>query len=90
MGVGSRHGYRSHHRRPPGARRGGRGYLLLLRFRLYPHPPRVLLLPACDVLGEVARLEQRADLELDDFGDSVTPEVRERDERLRSELEGRS
>jgi hypothetical protein len=40
--------------------------------------------------GEESVLELRPVYELDDFGDNVTPEVRERDERLRSELEGRS
>jgi hypothetical protein len=40
--------------------------------------------------GEESVLEIRPVFELDDFGDNVTPEVRERDERLRSELEGRS
>jgi hypothetical protein len=40
--------------------------------------------------GEESVLELRPVFELDDFGDNVTPEVRERDERLRSELEGRS
>ena len=40
--------------------------------------------------GDESVLEIRPVFELDDFGDNVTPEVRERDERLRSELEGRS
>jgi hypothetical protein len=40
--------------------------------------------------GEESVLELRPVYELDDFGDAVTPEVRERDERLRSELEERS
>jgi hypothetical protein len=40
--------------------------------------------------GEESVLELRPVGELDDFGDSVTPEVRERDERLRSQLEERS
>ena len=40
--------------------------------------------------GEESGLELRPVYELDDFGDAVTPEVRERDERLRSELEERS
>ena len=40
--------------------------------------------------GEESVLEIRPVFELDDFGDSVTPEVRERDERLRSELGERS
>jgi hypothetical protein len=40
--------------------------------------------------GEESVLELRPVFELDDFGDAVTPEVRERDERLRSELEEQS
>jgi hypothetical protein len=40
--------------------------------------------------GEESVLELRPVYELDDFGDAVTPEVRERDERLRSEIEGQS
>jgi hypothetical protein len=40
--------------------------------------------------GAESVLEIRQVFELDDFGDNVTPEVRERDERLRSELEERS
>jgi hypothetical protein len=40
--------------------------------------------------GEESVLEIRQVARLDDFGDSVTPEVRERDERLRAELEERS
>ena len=40
--------------------------------------------------GAESVLELRPVYELDDFGDAVTPEVRERDERLRSEIEGRS
>jgi hypothetical protein len=40
--------------------------------------------------GAESVLEIRPVFELDDFGDSVTPEVRERDERLRSQLEERS
>jgi len=40
--------------------------------------------------GEESVLEIRPVFELDDFGDNVTPEVRERDERLRSQLEERS
>jgi hypothetical protein len=40
--------------------------------------------------GEESTLELRPVFELDDFGDQVTPEVRERDERLRSQLEERS
>ena len=35
-------------------------------------------------------LELRPVYELDDFLDNMTPEIRERDERLRSEIEGRS
>jgi hypothetical protein len=38
--------------------------------------------------GGESVLELRPVFELDDFGDQVTPEVRERDERLRSQLEG--
>jgi hypothetical protein len=37
--------------------------------------------------GEEAVLELRPLYELEDFGDNVTPEVRERDTRLRAELE---
>ena len=40
--------------------------------------------------GEESVLELRPVYELDDFGDAVTPEVRERDERLRSQMEERS
>jgi hypothetical protein len=40
--------------------------------------------------GAESVLEIRPVFELDDFGDNVTPEVRERDERLRSELEEQS
>ena len=40
--------------------------------------------------GAEGVLELRQVAELDDFGDNVTPEVRERDARLRSELEERS
>ena len=40
--------------------------------------------------GEESVLELRPVFELDDFGDNVTPEVREREERLRSQLEERS
>ncbi len=40
--------------------------------------------------GEESVLELRPVAELDDFGDAVTSEVRERDERLRAELEDRS
>jgi hypothetical protein len=36
--------------------------------------------------GAESVLEIRPVFELDDFGDSVTPEVREQDERLRNEL----
>jgi hypothetical protein len=39
--------------------------------------------------GEEAVLELRPLFELDDFGDNATPEVRERDARLRAELEKR-
>lgn len=37
--------------------------------------------------GAEGVLELRPVFELDDFGDNVTPEVRERDERLRKEIE---
>ena len=37
--------------------------------------------------GDESVLELRPVFELDDFGDNVTPEVRERDERLRKEIE---
>jgi len=40
--------------------------------------------------GAEGALELRPVFELDDFGDNVTPEVRERDERLRSQLEEQS
>jgi hypothetical protein len=40
--------------------------------------------------GEESVLELRPVAELDDFGENVTDEVRERDERLRSQLEERS
>ena len=40
--------------------------------------------------GADSVLELRPVFELDDFGDNVTPEVRERDERLRSQIEERS
>jgi len=40
--------------------------------------------------GVESVLEIRPVFELDDFGDNVTPEVRERDERLRSQLEEQS
>jgi hypothetical protein len=40
--------------------------------------------------GALGVLELRPVYELDDFGDAVTPEVRERDERLRSQLEEQS
>ena len=40
--------------------------------------------------GAESVLELRPLFELDDFGDNVTPEIREREERLRGELEGRS
>jgi hypothetical protein len=39
--------------------------------------------------GAESVLELRPVGELDDFGDSVTPEVREREERLRAQLEER-
>ena len=42
-------------------------------------------LPEPDRRGERAR--DAPVFELEDFGDNVTPEVRERDERLRSEIE---
>jgi hypothetical protein len=40
--------------------------------------------------GEESVLELRPVYELEDFGDAVTPEVRERDERLRSRIEEKS
>jgi hypothetical protein len=40
--------------------------------------------------GGESVLELRPVFELDDFGDQVTPEVRERDERLRSQIEEQS
>src|SRR5215210_857574 len=40
--------------------------------------------------GEQSVLEIRQVFEIDDFGDNATAEVRERDQRLRSELEERS
>jgi hypothetical protein len=40
--------------------------------------------------GEESVLELRPVYELEDFGDAVTPEVRERDERLRSQIEEKS
>jgi hypothetical protein len=40
--------------------------------------------------GEEGVLELRPVFELDDFGDNVTPEVRERDERLRAEIQEHS
>jgi hypothetical protein len=40
--------------------------------------------------GAESVLELRQVARLEDFGEAVTPEVRERDERLRSELEGQS
>jgi hypothetical protein len=40
--------------------------------------------------GAESVLELRPVFELEDFGDNVTPEIRERDERLRSELEEQS
>ena len=39
--------------------------------------------------GEEAVLELRPLFELDDFGDNATPEVREREARLRAEIEKR-
>ena len=40
--------------------------------------------------GGKSVLELRPVFELDDFGDQVTPEVRERDERLRSQIQEQS
>jgi hypothetical protein len=40
--------------------------------------------------GADSVLELRPVFELDDFGDQVTPEVRERDERLRSQIQEQS
>jgi hypothetical protein len=40
--------------------------------------------------GEESTLELRPAARLDDFGEEVTPEIRERDERLRREVEERS
>jgi hypothetical protein len=40
--------------------------------------------------GAESVLELRPVFELEDFGDAVTPEVREREERLRSQLEDQS
>jgi hypothetical protein len=40
--------------------------------------------------GEESVLELRPIARLEDFGDEVTPEIRDRDARLRSELEERS
>jgi hypothetical protein len=40
--------------------------------------------------GEESVLELRPVYELEDFGDAVTPEVREQDQRLRSALEDQS
>jgi hypothetical protein len=40
--------------------------------------------------GEEAELEIRPLFELDDFGTNVTPEVRERNERLQAELDKRA
>jgi hypothetical protein len=40
--------------------------------------------------GGESVLELRPVFELDDFGDQVTPEVRERDERLRSQIQEQS
>jgi len=39
--------------------------------------------------GEEGTLELRPILEMEDFGENVTPEVRERDARLRAEIEKR-
>jgi hypothetical protein len=39
--------------------------------------------------GAEGVIEIRQVFELDDFGDSATPEVRERDARLRAEVEAR-
>ena len=39
--------------------------------------------------GEEGVLELRPLLEMEDFGDNVTPEVREREARLRAEIEKR-
>jgi hypothetical protein len=38
--------------------------------------------------GEETTLELRPLMEMDDFGDEMTPELREREDRLRAELEG--
>jgi hypothetical protein len=40
--------------------------------------------------GEEAELELRPLLEMEDFGDNATPEVRERNQRLQSEIESRA
>jgi hypothetical protein len=40
--------------------------------------------------GEDSVLELRPVFEADDFGDAYTPEMRQRDERLRAELEGKA
>jgi hypothetical protein len=40
--------------------------------------------------GEESVLELRPVFELDDFGDNVTPEVREQEERLREQIQERS
>ena len=40
--------------------------------------------------GEASVLELRPVFELDDFGDNVTPEVREQEERLREQIQERS
>ena len=38
--------------------------------------------------GEETTLELRPLFDMDDFGDAMTPELREKEERLRAELEG--
>jgi hypothetical protein len=40
--------------------------------------------------GAESALELRPVFEADDFGDSMTPELREQEERLRSQIEERS
>jgi len=39
--------------------------------------------------GEVSEIEIRPVFEMSDFGEQLTPEVREQEERLRSQIEGR-
>lgn len=39
--------------------------------------------------GEETTLELRPLFEMDDFGDEMTPELREKEERLRAELKGK-